>query len=189
MGKLARLPVFLALDGKRAVLAGGSNAAAWKAELLSASGARVDVYARDVSDEMRAIAADAPGGAIAIIEREWLADDFKDAAIAIGETPAPVVEPTPIMTFAEWQATGRDVEDLEAALPGHSWEGAGRIYAGDLVIERSSNGTGWCLTIANASWASETLESLEEELYQFATCEGVIDQPVDDDSRSNGDRS
>ncbi len=52
MGALARLPVFLALEGKRAVLAGGSPAAAWKAELLSAAGARVDVYAEDVSDEM-----------------------------------------------------------------------------------------------------------------------------------------
>jgi len=38
---LARLPVFLALDGKRVVVTGGSSAAAWKAELLSASGARV----------------------------------------------------------------------------------------------------------------------------------------------------
>jgi uroporphyrin-III C-methyltransferase/precorrin-2 dehydrogenase/sirohydrochlorin ferrochelatase len=41
LGSLARLPVFLALDGKRAVFAGGSSAAAWKAELLSASGAQV----------------------------------------------------------------------------------------------------------------------------------------------------
>jgi uroporphyrin-III C-methyltransferase/precorrin-2 dehydrogenase/sirohydrochlorin ferrochelatase len=40
MAKLARLPVFLALEGKRALLAGGSAAAAWKAELLSAAGAR-----------------------------------------------------------------------------------------------------------------------------------------------------
>ena len=31
---LARLPVFFALDGKRAVVAGGTPAAAWKAELL-----------------------------------------------------------------------------------------------------------------------------------------------------------
>ena len=84
MAKLARLPVFLALDGKRAVLAGGGAPAAWKAELLSASGARVDVYARDVSDEMRAVAADAAGGAIDIIERDYTAADFGDAAIAIG---------------------------------------------------------------------------------------------------------
>ena len=38
MEALARLPVFLALEGKRAVLAGGTAQAAWKAELLSAAG-------------------------------------------------------------------------------------------------------------------------------------------------------
>ena len=49
MAPLARLPVFLALEGKRAVVAGGNAAAAWKAELLSAAGASVDVYADTVS--------------------------------------------------------------------------------------------------------------------------------------------
>ena len=58
MGALARLPVFFALEGKRAVLAGGSQAAAWKAELLSAAGAHVEVYAEDFCDEMVALAAD-----------------------------------------------------------------------------------------------------------------------------------
>ena len=84
MARLARLPVFFALEGKRVVLAGGSHAAAWKAELLSAAGARVEVYAPEVSDEMRAMAADAPGGVIAITERAWNANDLKGAAIAIG---------------------------------------------------------------------------------------------------------
>ena len=45
---LARLPVFFALAGKRAVVAGGTPAAAWKAELLSAAGAEVDVFADEV---------------------------------------------------------------------------------------------------------------------------------------------
>ena len=39
MGRLSRLPAFFALAGKRAVVAGGGQAAAWKAELLSAAGA------------------------------------------------------------------------------------------------------------------------------------------------------
>ena len=47
MEPLARLPVFFALDGRRAVVAGGTPGAAWKAELLSAAGATVDVYAAD----------------------------------------------------------------------------------------------------------------------------------------------
>lgn len=45
MMPLAKLPVFWALDGRRVVVAGGSDAAAWKAELLAACGAEVHVYA------------------------------------------------------------------------------------------------------------------------------------------------
>src|SRR6187402_3383930 len=84
MGALARLPVFLSLDGKRAVLAGGNPAAAWKAELLSASGARVDVYATDICDELQQLAADPPRGAIVLNRCKWSAENFEDAAIAVG---------------------------------------------------------------------------------------------------------
>jgi uroporphyrin-III C-methyltransferase/precorrin-2 dehydrogenase/sirohydrochlorin ferrochelatase len=81
---LARLPVFLALDGKRAVVAGGTAAAAWKAELLSAAGASVDVYAEDVSDEMTQLANQPPRGTIVIHPRGWRPGDFLGAAVAIG---------------------------------------------------------------------------------------------------------
>jgi uroporphyrin-III C-methyltransferase/precorrin-2 dehydrogenase/sirohydrochlorin ferrochelatase len=74
----------LALEGKRCVLAGGSHAAAWKAELLSAAGARVEVYADEISEEMKLVVADAPRGAIVIVERTWAAEDICGAAIAIG---------------------------------------------------------------------------------------------------------
>jgi uroporphyrin-III C-methyltransferase/precorrin-2 dehydrogenase/sirohydrochlorin ferrochelatase len=84
MEPLARLPVFLALDGKRAVLAGGSAAAAWKAELLSAAGARVDVYTAEVSDDMAAIVAEPPRGAVTVHARAWTPGDLAGAAVAIG---------------------------------------------------------------------------------------------------------
>jgi uroporphyrin-III C-methyltransferase / precorrin-2 dehydrogenase / sirohydrochlorin ferrochelatase len=84
MGPLARLPVFFALAGKRVVLAGGTPAAAWKAELLSAAGADVDVLASDLSDEMLAVAADPPQGAIVVHMRGWETADFTGAAIAVG---------------------------------------------------------------------------------------------------------
>ena len=84
MDPLARLPVFLALEGKRAVLAGGSAAAAWKAEFLAAAGARVEVYALETSEELLQVAADPPRGAVAINSRGWTADDLKGAAVAIG---------------------------------------------------------------------------------------------------------
>ena len=81
MEPLARLPVFFALAGKRAMIAGGNAAAAWKAELLAAAGAAVDVYARNLSDEMLDIAAQA---SITIHRREIEAADFADTALAVG---------------------------------------------------------------------------------------------------------
>ena len=84
MEPLARLPVFFALEGRRAVIAGGTPGAAWKAELLSAAGATVDVYAADACDEMLALAIDPPRGAIVVHRREWTANDFAGAAIAVG---------------------------------------------------------------------------------------------------------
>jgi uroporphyrin-III C-methyltransferase / precorrin-2 dehydrogenase / sirohydrochlorin ferrochelatase len=84
MGPLARLPVFFSLGGKRAVLAGGSAAAAWKSELLSAAGADVEVFAPDACEEMILLAAEPPLGAIRINQREWTPEDFKDAAVAVG---------------------------------------------------------------------------------------------------------
>ena len=56
MGPLAKLPVFLNLDRRRVVIAGGSAAAAWKAELIASAGAEVDIYAADPTDEMQRIA-------------------------------------------------------------------------------------------------------------------------------------
>ena len=41
---LAKLPVFWSLDGQTVIVAGGTDGAAWKAELLAACGALVQVY-------------------------------------------------------------------------------------------------------------------------------------------------
>ena len=62
MGRLSRLPAFFALAGKRAVVAGGGQAAAWKAELLSAAGAAVEVFNSKAGEDMRALTAAPPGG-------------------------------------------------------------------------------------------------------------------------------
>lgn len=84
MQPLARLPVFLSLAGKRALLAGGSEAAAWKAELLCAACAHVEVYADDICDALVELAGHPPAGAIVLHRQAWTADDLEDAAIAIG---------------------------------------------------------------------------------------------------------
>jgi uroporphyrin-III C-methyltransferase/precorrin-2 dehydrogenase/sirohydrochlorin ferrochelatase len=84
MEALARLPVFLALGGRRAVVAGGSAAAAWKAELLSASGATVDVFAPEPSGEMLTCAGETQGSTIIVHRRGWKPSDLAGAAIAVG---------------------------------------------------------------------------------------------------------
>jgi uroporphyrin-III C-methyltransferase/precorrin-2 dehydrogenase/sirohydrochlorin ferrochelatase len=84
MEPLARLPVFFVLTGKPVVVVGGTAAAAWKAELLSAAGAQVVVFAADVSDEMAAVVSDPPGGPIALHPRAWETSDLAGAALAIG---------------------------------------------------------------------------------------------------------
>jgi uroporphyrin-III C-methyltransferase/precorrin-2 dehydrogenase/sirohydrochlorin ferrochelatase len=84
MAPLARLPVFLALAGKRAVITGDGPPAAWKAELLSAAGAEVEVFAQHPCEELRALAAQPPRGAIALRHRAWRVADLRGAAIAVG---------------------------------------------------------------------------------------------------------
>jgi uroporphyrin-III C-methyltransferase/precorrin-2 dehydrogenase/sirohydrochlorin ferrochelatase len=85
MEPLARLPVFFALGGRRVVLVGGAAGAAWKAELLAASGARVDVFAAEPSDEMLNVAGDPPAGEIHLRYRTWHERDLAGAALAIGD--------------------------------------------------------------------------------------------------------
>ena len=84
MDLLAVLPVFFPLDGKRAVLAGATERAVWKAELLKAAGAALDVYAAAPCDEMRALVAAHPR--LRLVERAWTAADLEGAAIALVDT-------------------------------------------------------------------------------------------------------
>lgn len=84
MGALATLPVFLRLSGKKAVVAGGHDAALWKAELLAAAGARVEVYATEFSPEFESLATSRPEGSVTLVRRAWAADDIQGAAVAVG---------------------------------------------------------------------------------------------------------
>jgi uroporphyrin-III C-methyltransferase / precorrin-2 dehydrogenase / sirohydrochlorin ferrochelatase len=86
MAALSRLPLFYSLTGKRAVVAGNTAAAAWKAELLSAAGAQVEVFAALPAEEMLALAATAPPpGAIALHRRIYASSDLAGAAIAVAD--------------------------------------------------------------------------------------------------------
>lgn len=86
LGRLAKLPVFFDLKDRRAVVAGGSPGAAWKAELLAAAGARVDIYALDVSCEMEALLArGAADGSLVLHRTDWSPGLLKDAALAVAD--------------------------------------------------------------------------------------------------------
>ncbi len=84
MDPLSTLPVFVALEGKRAVVAGGSEAAAWKAELVAAAGAHVEVFAAEPGEEMVRLERDGPvAGTVRIVRREWDGACLAHAAMAI----------------------------------------------------------------------------------------------------------
>jgi uroporphyrin-III C-methyltransferase/precorrin-2 dehydrogenase/sirohydrochlorin ferrochelatase len=84
MARLATLPLFYKLAGKRVVVAGGNEAAAWKAELLSAAGATVEVWAADPCAEMEALACEPPGGAVALHRSSWRKEVFAGAELVVG---------------------------------------------------------------------------------------------------------
>lgn len=83
LAPLPKLPLFLDLAGKRAVLVGDGDPVAWKAELIAAAGALVTVYAPDPGAELLALAAS--GAGVAIVARAWRPEDLDGAAIAVGD--------------------------------------------------------------------------------------------------------
>ena len=83
IGDLATLPVFLKLNGKTVLLAGGSPGTAWKAELLAASGAKVRLVWDTPDADTKKLVADWPER-ITLIQRGLIESDFDGAAIAVG---------------------------------------------------------------------------------------------------------
>jgi len=82
---LAVLPVFYKLRDRKVVLAGGSDAAAWKADLLAASGARVHVYTTELSPEFEAVMSGPRRTSFILHNRPWATDIFECASIAIAD--------------------------------------------------------------------------------------------------------
>lgn len=90
---LASLPVFHKLHGRSVVLAGSSEGARWKAELLAAAGARVLALVGEATDvtELRGLALSLAGrvdegfGTIEILRRNWREADMDGAALAIAD--------------------------------------------------------------------------------------------------------
>jgi uroporphyrin-III C-methyltransferase / precorrin-2 dehydrogenase / sirohydrochlorin ferrochelatase len=83
MGPLAKLPIFLDLNGLMVVVAGGTAGAAWKAELAAAAGATVNVYAPEPEHDMQQLASSRDD--VFIHRREWAPDIFAGCAFAIAD--------------------------------------------------------------------------------------------------------
>jgi uroporphyrin-III C-methyltransferase/precorrin-2 dehydrogenase/sirohydrochlorin ferrochelatase len=86
--RLATLPVFFDLAGKRVVLAASGDAAsssgakAWKTELLARTGAEVDLYCAQPGEDVSQLARDYPN--LHLIPRLWAPPDLQGARLAIG---------------------------------------------------------------------------------------------------------
>ncbi|MCQ0987949.1 siroheme synthase CysG [Jiella marina] len=98
LGSLAVLPVFFSIRGRPVLMGGGSAAAAWKAEMLAAAGAAVELYAPadELDGEMEELLAEIgtqeqpEAGRIRRHDRPWAIDlfsiDSPRFALAILET-------------------------------------------------------------------------------------------------------
>ncbi len=120
MDRLARLPVFLALQGKRCVLVGDGQAVDWKLELLEAAGAQVARYSVHgwTGDDLRN-AAIAVGG----FEDDEAAKTFSDAARAAG-VPVNVIDKPAFCDFSFGAIVNRS-----PLVIGISTDGAAPVFA------------------------------------------------------------
>ncbi len=88
MAPLAKLPVFWALEGKRVIVVGGSDASAWKAELLAACGAEVHVHADGLSGTFETLIERGAGhrhGCFVRHREPWSLESFSGATLAVAD--------------------------------------------------------------------------------------------------------
>ena len=76
---LVKLPLFHDLAGRSAVIVGGTDAAAWKAELLAAAGAAVTAFAAAPGEEIVKL------GSLRLVRRPWRPADFSGAEMVVAD--------------------------------------------------------------------------------------------------------
>ncbi|MGJ0505740.1 MAG: siroheme synthase CysG [Methylocystis sp.] len=84
MQPLETLPVFYPLAGKRVVVIGDGEGAAWKVGLAAATGAQVEVFARDACEKLREVVEGRDN--VTLHERAAAAGDFAGATLAFAAT-------------------------------------------------------------------------------------------------------
>jgi uroporphyrin-III C-methyltransferase / precorrin-2 dehydrogenase / sirohydrochlorin ferrochelatase len=109
---LANLPLFHRLQGRKAVVTGGSDGAVWKAELIAAAGAHVLVLAGDAEQAANydALAAAPPSGSVTVLPRPWVPADLDGAALAVG-SPADAGEAERFVAAAHAAGAAANVID------------------------------------------------------------------------------
>jgi len=109
---LANLPLFHRIAGRRVVVAGGSEGALWKAELIAAAGADVLVLAGDAAQAAKydALAADPAGGSVTVLPRGWIPADLDGAALAVA---APADREESLRFVAAARAAGAPVNIID----------------------------------------------------------------------------
>lgn len=84
--RLSVLPVFFNLNDQQVVVVGGTEAAAWKAELLAAAGAKVLLHAGEVSAEMVNLI-HSNSARIILRNQALFASDIADAQLLVADAP------------------------------------------------------------------------------------------------------
>lgn len=84
LAPLAKLPIFLDLAGRRVLLIGGGEPVLWKAELIAAAGALLDIVSPEPHDDLVRLA-EARGGTVTLHRRDWDATDFDGAGIVVAD--------------------------------------------------------------------------------------------------------
>ncbi|MEP7454016.1 SAM-dependent methyltransferase [Phyllobacterium sp. SB3] len=94
MSRLAKLPVFWELKGRRAIVLGGTDAAAWKAGLLAACGADVHIYASGLTHAFASLVAKGATGSpvrYTLHKEEWTVTALRGAALIIADCQTDVL--------------------------------------------------------------------------------------------------
>lgn len=83
---MARLPIFLNLEGRKVIVVGATEAAAWKAELAASCGAEVEIFVgHETPCEMLQRLVAASNGTMRIDRSAWTSDSLRGSALVIAD--------------------------------------------------------------------------------------------------------
>ncbi len=106
---MSLLPIFVKMEGRRALVVGAGVVALEKVTSLLRTGARMTVVAPDARDEIRALAAE---GRLKWVRREWDAADLDGQGLVIAATDVPEVNAAVYRAAGERGVWSNSVDDI-----------------------------------------------------------------------------